>query len=170
MPSQVCVDAGSRLPLPEAWWLREVWLPGVEEQQQPSPEGPARQQAGGLAPVPEDAPVEGSPEPEEPSEHRRGAAAVGAALLLLLGLEATHSTVASSMSTRGRFMGVEVRRQPQDRYSRSVTLRWDPCFKRPHGPICMLWQRWQWRCWRGPQPKRLAINKLHSMQLSSSAQ
>lgn len=105
-PSQFCVNAGSRLPLPEAWWLREVWLPGVEEQQQHSPGGTAAgQHAGGLTSVPEDAPVESAPEPEKPSERSRGAAAVGAALLLLLGLEATHSTLASSMSTGRNSLG-----------------------------------------------------------------
>ncbi len=104
-PSQVRVNAGSRLPLPEAWWLREVWLPGVEEQQH-SPVGTAaRQHAGGLTSVPEDAPVESASEPEKPSERSRGAAAVGAALLLLLGLEATHSTLASSMSTGRNSLG-----------------------------------------------------------------
>ena len=117
--------------MPEAWWLREVWLPGVEEQQQPSPEGPAIRQAGGLTPLPEDAPVESTPTPEKPPERSSGAAAVGAALLLLLGLEAAHSTVASSMSTGGHFLGSEMQRRPQDKHRSSITLRWGPCSSWP---------------------------------------
>ena len=55
--------------------------------------------------------MESTPEPGKRAERSRGAAAVGAALLLLLGLEATRSTVASSMSAGGQFWGVEVRQK-----------------------------------------------------------
>ena len=132
-PSQVRVNAGSRLPLSEAWWLREVWLPGVEEQQH-SPVGTAaRQHTGGLTSVPEDAPVESASEPEKLSERNRGAAAVGAALLLLLGLEATHSTLASSMSTGRNSLGSQgaalVARQVQEHSSPEM------------GP-CSTWPQW----------------------------
>ena len=71
--------------------------------------------------MPEDTAVESMPEPEKPPACSRGVAAVGAALLLLLSLEANHSAVASSMSTGGHFLGVEVRHRSQDKYRSTIT-------------------------------------------------